>query len=73
MDEEKWDEVSNDIKSAIDLYSKLLTNTNMEPQKQSNISKGYIVINELQNAVNLKDKSIFLIKYKNALEEMNNM
>ena len=29
------------------------------------------MLNELQNAVNLKDKEIFLIKYKNLLEEIN--
>lgn len=71
LDEENWEEISNDIKNGIDVYSKLLTNTNIDQTKQSNISKGYIIINELQNAVNIKDKSVFLIKYKNLLEEMN--
>ena len=31
------------------------------------------MLNELQNAVNLKDTTVFLIKYKNLLEEMNNI
>ena len=31
------------------------------------------MLNELQNAVNVQDTSVFLIKYKNILEEMNNL
>lgn len=31
------------------------------------------MLNELQNATNLKDTAVFLIKYKNLLEEMNNI
>ena len=73
LDEDNWSEISTDVKNAINTYSKLLTNTNIEKQKKSNISKGYVMINELQNAVSLKDKSVFLIKYKNLLEEINKM
>ena len=31
------------------------------------------MLNELQNATNVKDEAVFLIKYKNLLEEINNM
>ena len=30
-------------------------------------------MDELQNAVTLKDKEVFLIKYKNLLEELQNI
>lgn len=73
LDGQNWQEISNDIKSAIDTYSTLLTNTKIEASKQYDISKGYIMLNELQNAVNLQDSSVFLIKYKNLLEEINNL
>lgn len=73
LDRQNWQEISNDIKSAIDIYSKLLTNTEIEARKQYSISKVYVMLNELQNAVNLQDSSVFLIKYKNLLEEMNNI
>ena len=48
-------------------------NTNTDSNKQYVINKIYIMLNELQNAVNMQDESIFLIKYKNILEEMNNL
>ncbi len=73
LDGENWQEISNHMKSAIDSFSKLLTSTNIEARKQYNISKAYIMLNELQNAVNLQDKAVFLIKYKNLLEEINNI
>ena len=73
LDTGNWQEISNDIKSAIDTYSKLLTNTEIDARKQYNVSKAYIMLNELQNASNLKDTAVFLIKYKNLLEEMNNI
>ena len=73
MDGDNWQEISKDMKNAIDSYSQLLTNTQIEARKQYNISKTYIMLNELQNAINLQDTSVFLIKYKNLLEEINNI
>ena len=73
LDGENWEEIGNDVKNAIDSYTKLLTNTDIDTRKQYNISKAYIMLNELQNAVNLQDTAVFLIKYKNLLEEINNI
>lgn len=73
LDGDNWQEISKDMKNAIDSYSQLLTNTQIEARKQYNISKTYIMLNELQNAINLQDTSVFLIKYKNLLEEINNI
>ena len=73
LDTVNWEEIANDISNAITLYSELLTNTTENIEKQYEINKGYILINEMQNAVNLQDVSIFLIKYKNLLEELNSI
>lgn len=73
LDTGNWEEIANDISNAITLYSELLTNTTENIEKQYEINKGYILINEMQNAVNLQDVSIFLIKYKNLLEELNSI
>lgn len=73
LDNQNWGEISNDIKNAVDVYSKLLTNPNIDTNKQYSINKVYIMLNELQNAVNMKDTSVFLIKYKNLIEEINNI
>lgn len=73
LDTGNWDEIADDTKNAINSYSKLLTDTNINAQNQYIINKGYVLINELQNAVNLQDVSVFLIKYKYLLEELNSL
>ena len=73
LDTENWDSINDDIKKAIDIYSKLLTDTNIDKEKQYSLNKSYVILNEIQNAVNIKDKSVFLIKYKNLIEERNNI
>lgn len=73
LDSKDWTQISKDVKQAVDVYSKLLSNTNIDSNKQYIISKTYVMINELQNAVEVKDEAVFLIKYKNILEEIDNL
>lgn len=73
LDQKNWQDIGNNVKNAIDIYSKLLTNTKIEQMKQYGINKGYIMLNELQNSVTIQDEQVFLIKYKNLLEEINNI
>ena len=73
LDSEDWDGMSTDITDAINVYSSLLTNAEIEINKQASVNKGYVMLNELKNAVDVKNSSVFLIKYKNLLEEINNM
>ena len=70
---QNWQEIVNNIQSAIDTFSVLLTNTNVDYGKQVNINKTYVILNEIKNAALKEDKEVFLIKYKNLLEEMNSM
>lgn len=73
LESENWSEMSNDIENGINVYSQLLTSTNIDSSKQYNINRMYIMLNELKNSVSLEDKSIFLIKYKNVIEEIENI
>lgn len=73
LDSGNWDEIGNDIKNATETYTKLLTDTSVQANQQYSVSKGYIMLNELQNAVSSKDESVFLIKYKNLIEEIDNL
>lgn len=74
LDTEDWNNISDNINKSTEEFTKLVTNiNNKETGNQYNINKVYIMINELQNAVNLKDKEIFLIKYRKLLEEIQNI
>lgn len=73
LDTGNWVEISADIQNAISLYSQLLANPSLEVNKMDSINKAYVMLNELQNATSIQDISIFLIKYKNLIEELNNI
>ena len=71
LDSKNWQEIGNNVTNTINSFSNNLLNK--ETDKQYIINKIYIMLNELQSAVNKQDDSIFLIKYKNILEEINNL
>ena len=73
LDREDWEGINTNILEAIHVYSSLLTNGQIETNKQTSINKGYVMLNELKNAADIQNTSVFLIKYKNLLEEINNM
>lgn len=73
VDSNDWSQIQSETNKAIESYSQLLSNTNIPDGKQYSVSKGYIMLNEMQNAVNLKDIEVFLIKYKNLIKELNSL
>ena len=73
LDSGDWTGISTNIVDAINVYATLLTNTEMDANKQTSINKGYVMLNELKNAADTQNSSVFLIKYKNLLEEINNL
>lgn len=73
LDTDNWNTINEHLIKANETFSKLLTDINLQNKNQYTINKCYILLNDLQNTVNNKDKEIFLIKYKNLLEELNNI
>lgn len=71
LDSKNWQEIGNNVTNTINSFSNSLLNK--QTDKQYIINKIYIMLNELQSAVNKQDDSIFLIKYKNILEEIDNL
>lgn len=64
---ENWEEATNYINKSIESYSRALNN--IQNNRNFDTNKIYIILNEIQNAVNIKDKDVFFIKYKNFIEE----
>ena len=73
LDSQNWSEIAKDASQTIENFTTLLTNVNENDSKQYTINKIYVMLNELQNAVNIQDTNVFLIKYKNILEELNDL
>ena len=71
LDSNNWSEILVDIQNATNIFSELLSNENVIKTNNSySVNKVYVMLNELQNAVNIEDVSVFLIKYKNLIEEI---
>lgn len=73
LDSGNWDTVNQYLLIATEKFSRLLTDIDLKNKNQSIINKCYISLNNLQNAINLKDKEIFLIKYRTLLEDLNSI
>ena len=73
LEDKDWTGIQGDVQNAIDTFNQLLTTTGIDTSKQYSVNKSYVMLNELQNAVQMQEESVFLIKYKNLLEELSNM
>lgn len=73
LDDKDWSGIRNDIQNTIDTFNQLMISTQIDTSKQYSVNKIYIMVNELQNAINMQYESVFLIKYKNLMEELANM
>ena len=73
LDSNNWNDIYNDTKMAVDEFSKLMTDSSISNNKQYSINKIYVMLSELQKASEKQDTQVFLIKYKNTLEELNNL
>ena len=60
------------IDGAIQIFTEVITSVNNE-NKQYNLNKIYVMLQEMKNAIVKQDTEIFLIKYKNLVEELNNL
>ena len=49
LDSGDWAGISTNMTDAINVYSTLLTNTEIDANKQTTINKGYVMLNELNN------------------------
>lgn len=73
LDKNDWNAITENVNLANQEFTKMLTNSQSRNKNQYIINKAYVQINELQNSTKTKEKEIFLIKYKNLLEELENI
>ena len=72
LNNDDWDNVSKYNQQAVQEYMDILNSVDERlNQKQVNIT--YITINEMDNAIKLRDKAIYLTKYKFLLEQLNSI
>lgn len=69
IDFANWEELKNSLDRAISNFEPIVNNTN-EAEKEYNIRKAYVLLQEFKNAVDTNDKDLLFMKYKNLMEEL---
>ena len=65
-----WSSVSGEIDKALEAFKLVTSDANFISQNAYNSNKVYVLLNELKNSLELQDKEIFYIKYRNLMEEI---
>lgn len=72
VEQNNWEEMKVQVTNAISYFTNVLNNVNRNAQNQNGLSKIYVLLNELNNSIDLKDRDLYMIKYKNVIEELIN-
>lgn len=70
VDTNKWEDMHVEILKANQEFSTIINNVNIDKNKILNVNRAYLLLKEAQNSIETKDKDIFLIKYKNTIQEL---
>ena len=74
VEQDNWQEAKNQIQNSINSYTEIINSAEgNEEYSKSKITKIYVLLNELNNTFVQKDKQIYYIKYRNAMEELVNL
>lgn len=71
VNSDKWEDMSAEMLKANQEFSTIINNVNIDKNKKLNINRAYLLLKEAQNSIEAKDKEVFLLKYKNAIQELN--
>ena len=72
VEQNKWDEMKVQVTNAINYFTNILNSVDGEKENQNKLSKIYVLLNELNNSIDVKDKDLYMIKYRNVMEELTN-
>ncbi len=71
VDSDRWEDMHAEILKANQEFSTIINNVNIDKNKKLNVNRAYLLLKEAQNSIETKDKEVFLIKYKNTIQELN--
>lgn len=73
VETENWDNVKKYISNAKANFSSILNNQVSNMNNINEINKAYILINELENDCDNKNKKVFYVNYRNFMQELENI
>lgn len=70
VEQDDFTKVKQEITNAEQAFLPVINNMNTNTKIQFNINKAYILLKEIQKSIDMQDKDIFYIKYKNLIQEL---
>lgn len=72
LEDDKWEDMQAEVAKAQEYFNLVINSINTK-SSQIFINKTYVLLNEMKNAINLKDKKLYYMKYKNLMENAMNI
>ena len=66
-------DIANNLQKALKTYEEVITNIDYIEGKTYKTNKAYVLLNELTNSLEIKDQTIFYIKYVDFMETINKL
>lgn len=70
VEQGKWEEIPAQMAKAQEYFSNMVNQSLQNENSQNKLSKSYVLLNELNSAIALKDREIFYVKYENLMENL---
>ena len=68
-----WNEIQRNMTECEKTFKNVVNDIEFAKKNEYKINKTYVLIKELQNSLDLQDKEVFYMKYKNLLESINTL
>ena len=73
VEQGNWNDVQTNISECEKSCKNVVNDIEFAKKNEYKVNKTYVLVKELQNSLNLQDKEVFYMKYKNLLESINTL
>ena len=73
VEQGNWNDVQINISECEKSFKNVVNDIEFAKKNEYKVNKTYVLVKELQNSLNLQDKEVFYMKYKNLLESINTL
>ena len=73
VEKNSWEQAKENIVLLDNVFKNITNDLDFVKNKEFKVNKAYVLIKEMQNSLDYKDKQLFLIKYSNLIECLNTL
>lgn len=73
VEQDDWTAIGTNMSECEKTFKNITNDMEYMKDKEYKVNRTYVLIKELQNSLTYKDKKLFYVKYKNAIESLNTL